>query len=270
MLDVQFGGASHPGKYRASNEEAMGSFIPSSCREAQSHGYLFAVADGTADPELGGIAALTAISVVTAEFAKAANGSMLISLLPRLVLQANAAVNNHMLANRTLTRQSWTRQIVTTLLACALRYDQAVITHLGDSRCYLVRAGLARRLTQDCMPLHEPPMLRLNSAAEADQSPGGHAPARVPGETLRPETTALSVQAQDVLVLSTVGLHARMSDAQLASIAGQRKSAAEIARELVARSVELDGNDNAAAQVIRVRAIEQGGAYRGRTYRLAG
>jgi serine/threonine protein phosphatase PrpC len=42
----------------------------------------------------------------------------------------------------------------------------------------------------------------------------------------------------------------------------------EIARELVASAVELDGNDNTTAMVVRVRSVEQVGMYRGRPYRL--
>ena len=38
---------------------------------------------------------------------------------------------------------------------------------------------------------------------------------------------------------------------------------------LVARAVEIDGNDNTTAQVIRVRSVEQVGMYRGRPYRFS-
>jgi hypothetical protein len=34
------------------------------------------------------------------------------------------------------------------------------------------------------------------------------------------------------------------------------------------RAVEIDGRDNATAQLIRVRSVEQAGMYRGQTYRL--
>ena len=54
----------------------------------------------------------------------------------------------------------------------------------------------------------------------------------------------------------------------LASIVSQNKEIEEIARELVARAVELDGGDNTSAQVIRIRSVEQVGMYRGRPYRL--
>ena len=83
-----------------------------------------------------------------------------------------------------------------------------------------------------------------------------------------PDTTALTVMAGDVLVLCTDGLHDEMREETIAEIVSQSKPVEEIASELVARAVEIDGNDNTTAQVIRVRAVEQVGMYRGRPYRL--
>jgi serine/threonine protein phosphatase PrpC len=59
-----------------------------------------------------------------------------------------------------------------------------------------------------------------------------------------------------------------MGETAIAEIVSQNKDIAEIARELVARAVEQDGNDNTTAQVIRIRSVEQVGMYRGRPYRL--
>ena len=100
MLDVQFGQASDPGKVRTNNEDSMGSFIPSSRQQARSHGYLFAVADGVGGMDLGEVASATAVSVLTEEFEKAQSGAMLISLLPRLIQFANAAVHDRTLSPR--------------------------------------------------------------------------------------------------------------------------------------------------------------------------
>ena len=85
---------------------------------------------------------------------------------------------------------------------------------------------------------------------------------------ISPDTTAITLQAGDVLVLSTDGLHDEMGETAIAELVSQNKDIEEIARELVARAVEIDGNDNATAQVIRVRSVEQVGMYRGRPYRL--
>jgi protein phosphatase len=83
-----------------------------------------------------------------------------------------------------------------------------------------------------------------------------------------PDTTAVTLQAGDKLVLCTDGLHDEMSEGTIAQIVSQNKNIDEIARELVARAVEIDGGDNTTAQVIRIQSVEQVGMYRGRPYRL--
>jgi protein phosphatase len=85
-----------------------------------------------------------------------------------------------------------------------------------------------------------------------------------------PDTTTITLQAGDVLVLSTDGVHDEMNERAIAQIVSQKKDIEEIARELVASAVEIDGGDNTTAQVIRVTQVEQIGMYRGRPYRLPG
>jgi serine/threonine protein phosphatase PrpC len=82
------------------------------------------------------------------------------------------------------------------------------------------------------------------------------------------DTTALTLQPDDILVLSTDGLHDEMKEPMIAEIVSKKKNMDDVARELVARAVEIDGGDNTTAQVIRVRSVEQVGMYRGRPYRL--
>jgi PPM family protein phosphatase len=265
MLDIQFGQASDLGKVRTNNEDAAGFFIPASRQQARSHGFLFAVADGVGGLDLGELASATAISVVTQQFARAQAGSMLIGLMPRLVQHANTAVHDC-----TLAPEHQGKKMATTLVACALRYDQAVISHVGDSRCYLVRNGHARQVTQDHTLVNEQRKLGLVHAGQAAEAESRHVLMRSLGPEMfvSPDTSALTLQPGDVLVLCTDGLHNEVSDAEIAAIAGQHKSADLLARELVARAVEIDGGDNATAQVIRVRSVEQMGMYRGRPYRL--
>jgi len=265
MLDLQFGQATDFGKVRTNNEDAMGSFIPSSRQQARSHGYLFAVADGVGGLDLGEVAAATAISVLSDEFATAQAGTMLVSLLPRLIQHANAAVHDCALAP-----QYRGKRMATTIVACAIRHDQAIVSHVGDSRCYLVRNGLARQITQDHTWVNQQRKLGLISASEIAESESRHVLIRSLGPEMfiSPDTTTLTLQSGDVLVLSTDGVHDEMSDRAIAGIVSQNKDIDQIARELVARAVEIDGGDNATAQVIRVRAVEQVGMYRGRPYTL--
>lgn len=265
MLDVQYGQASDPGKVRTNNEDSVGSFIPASRHQARSHGYLFAVADGVGGLDLGEVASSTAVSIVTKEFEQAQADTLLVALMPRLIQHANAAVHDCRMAP-----EYRGKTMATTLVACALRHDQAVVSHVGDSRCYLVREGRARQVTQDHTWVNEQRKMGLLSAGEAAASESRHVLIRSLGPEMfvSPDTNALSVVPGDVLVLCTDGLHDEMSETAIAEIASQQKSAEEIARELVSRAVEIDGNDNTTAQVIRVRAIEKVGMYRGRPYRL--
>lgn len=265
MLDVVFGQASDPGKVRTNNEDSMGSFIPNSRHQARSHGFLFAVADGVGGLDLGEVASSTAISVLIGEFEKAQSDAMLISLLPRLVQHANAAVHD-----RTLAPEFRGKKMATTVVACALRHDQAVVSHVGDSRCYLVRNGTARQVTQDHTWVNEQKKMGLVSERDIAQSDARHVLIRSLGPEMfvSPDTTALTIQPGDVLVLCSDGLHDELPPSLLATLVSQNKPADELAQELVARAVEIDGNDNTSAQVIRIRSVEQVGMYRGRPYRL--
>ena len=265
MLDVQFGQVSDFGKVRTNNEDAMGSFIPTSRRQARSHGYLFAVADGVGGMDYGEVASATVVKTLIEEFPKAPSATMLTTLMPRLIEQANAAVHDC-----SLKPEYQGRKMATTLVACALRYNQAVVSHVGDSRCYLLRNGAARQVTQDHTWVNEQRKMGLITAQEAAESDSRHVLIRSVGKEMfvSPDTTALTLLAGDVLVLCTDGLHDEMDEEEMAWIVSQDKKIDEIARELVARAVEVDGNDNTTAQVIRVRSVEQVGMYRGRPYRM--
>ena len=108
------------------------------------------------------------------------------------------------------------------------------------------------------------------TAAEMAESDSRHILIRSLGPEMfvSPDTTALTVQAGDVFVLCSDGLHDGMKDSAIAEIVSKPGNMDDIAKELVRRAVELDGNDNTTAQVIRVRSVESVGMYRGRPYRL--
>src|ERR1700723_1585055 len=190
MLEVEFGQASDFGKVRTNNEDAMGVFLPSSRQQTRSHGYLFAVADGVGGLDLGEVASSIAISVLTEGFSKAQSGSLLAALLPRLVQHANAAVHDC-----TLAPEYRGKKMATTLVACAMRHDQAIVSHVGDSRCYMVRNGKAKQITHDHTWVNEQRKLGLISASEVAESEVRHVLIRSLGPEMfvSPDTTALTL-----------------------------------------------------------------------------
>lgn len=265
MLDVVFGQASDAGRVRPHNEDASGVFVPRSRQESRSRGWMFAVADGVGGRDLGEVASAKAVKIMADGFSQAVEGASLASLLTRLIQHANAAVHDEGLQS---DRRG--RHMATTIVACALRHDQAVIAHVGDSRCYQVRGGSANLLTRDHTWVTEQRKLGLITELEAEQSERRHILTRSLGPELfvTVDTGSVSLKPGDVLVLCTDGLYGAMYAEDIARIASQTKDADAIAQELVNYAVEVDGSDNATAQVIQVRSTEPMGMYRGRLYAL--
>ena len=266
MLDLAFGQATDPGR-RPNNEDAMGVYIPRSRQEARSRGWLFAVADGVGGLEAGEIASAQAVQAVMQGFASAPEDTSLASLLPRLIQHANAAVRDEGL--RADRRH---KGIATTLVACALRNNFAQIAHVGDSRCYLVRHGEARPLTNDHTWVNEQRKLGLLSAAEAANSDSRHVLTRTlgPERFVAADSTAVTLHAYDLLVLCSDGIYGGLSTQDIARIASQSKDPEAIARDLVQQAIAADDADNATAQVISIRSVEAMSMYRGRPYTRSG
>ena len=160
--------------------------------------------------------------------------------------------------------------MATTLVSCALRYDRALVAHVGDSRCYLVRRGEAVVLTRDHTLVGEQMRLGLLSAREAADSPHRHLLSRSLGAEMfvNVETNEYQILGDDVLVLCSDGLHGAVSPSEIAAIVSHQADLNAAAHRLVAVANHQDGTDNISVQLIRIRSVERVGMYRGRPYRL--
>lgn len=253
MLDVVYGQASEPGRVWPRNADAAAAFVPRSRQEVRSKGWMFVVADGRGATELGNIASQRAVERMVDGFEQAAERASLSSLMPRLVQHANAAVHDEALAP---DRRG--KRFATTIIACALRDDTAVISHVGDSRCYLVRGNRATLLTQDHTSVVEQTRAGIMTEMQAEHSENRHLLTRSLGPDLSvsPDTGSFAVLPGDVLVLCTDGLYEAMYPEDIARIVLQAIDPVSIARELVAYAAQSDGSDNMTAQVVRVHSTE--------------
>lgn len=263
MLEIEFGQATHPGKVRTNNEDCTGYFEPRSRQEARARGWFFALADGVGGFEFGEVASSKAIQVVCEGFSQCQENTSLISLLPRLIQHANAAVHDE-----GLVRERRGSHMATTIVTCALRHDQAFIAHVGDSRCYHLREGRAVPITQDHTWVNEQRRLGLLSSADAQSAETRHLLTRSLGPELfvTADTNTVSLRPGDRLVLCSDGLYGGIPSDTIARIASQSKNLGDVARELVCFSVEEDGSDNTTAVIIGIRSIEAMAMYRGRLY----
>jgi protein phosphatase len=265
MMDVEFAQVSDPGRVREHNEDYLGSVVPATPQQARTHGWLFALADGVGGQEMGEVASRAAVEHLVAAFRDAPGGESHVALLPRLVQGANAHV-----FDTGLTASLGGVAMATTIVTCALRFDRAVVAHVGDSRCYLVRRGHAAALTRDHTVANEQVRLGVLSAREAADAPARHMLSRSLGTDLfvDVEIGEHLVIAGDVLVLCSDGLHGAIPDSDIARIVSGSADLDAAARELAAVANHRDGSDNISVQLVRVRGVERVGMYRGRPYRL--
>jgi serine/threonine protein phosphatase PrpC len=265
MMELDFAQLSDIGRIREHNEDCLGSVQPASPAHAQSHGWLFVVADGVGGQDLGELASRAAVESLLGNFRKSAGGESHAPLLRRLVQAAN-----HDVYEKGRSASPGGSAIATTIVACALRYDQAVVAHVGDSRCYLIRHNQVTVLTRDHTVVGEQVRLGILSEREAAESENRHLLSRSLGNDLfvNVETGNHLVVPGDVLLLCSDGLYRSVSEDDMVHVLGNHTDLETAAQELVALANQRDGGDNITVQLVRVRNVERTGMYRGRPYKL--
>lgn len=265
MLALEFAQISDVGRVREGNEDFLGHVSPQTPEQAATHGWLFALADGVGGHEKGEVASQTAIESMLEGFRGARKEEALPSLMRRLVQSANARVFEAALKSGVSGAG-----MATTLVACALRYDRAVVGHVGDSRCYLIRRNGITTLTRDHTIAHEHVKLGLLSEHEVAEAETRHILSRSLGGGLfvDVEIDEHQVSPGDMLLLCSDGLHGALTSSDLAQVLGPGVDLQAAAAQLVALANERDGSDNVSAQLIRIQSVERVGMYRGRPYKL--
>jgi protein phosphatase len=264
MLDIEFAELSDTGPTRDHNEDAIGSHVPATPEEAQSRGWFFALADGVGGQEGGEVASQLAIDTLLSRLPSVSSSEPLTTALPRIIQTANQRVYE---ASASEFRAG---SIATTVVACAVRYDRAVVAHVGDSRCYLIRRGQVTALTRDHTVAGEQLRLGILTGRQAAKASTGNLLSRSLGNEMvvNVDTSELLVTPGDILLLCSDGLHRSVRPGDMADALSPKTDLDKAAAHLVSLANTRDGSDNVSLQIVRVRAVESVGMYRGRLYKL--
>jgi serine/threonine protein phosphatase PrpC len=262
MLDLEFAELSDTGPTRDNNEDSCGYYQPATPEAARARGWCFAVADGVGGQTAGEVASRLAIDTLLTGLPSISANEALTVALPRLIQSANQRVYE--------ATGYHSGSIATTIVACAIRYDRAVVSHVGDSRCYLIRRGEATALTRDHTLANEQLRRGILNARQASESNAAHLLTRSLGAEMfvNVDTSEHLLNSGDVLLLCSDGLHHSVTAADILRVLGPKANLEEAAVELISLANRRDGSDNASLQVIRIRSVERVGMYRGRIYKL--
>lgn len=199
---------------------------------------LVAVADGVAGEAGGEVAAQAAVNELAERFFAAPGDRMLGDALAEAVRDANAAVLR-------AATDSGNANAASTLVAAAIRGDEAVIANLGDSRAYLVRTGASRQITED----HSGDVPNAITRFVGDE------------RGVQPDVYAEMLAAGDRLVLCSDGLTRHVKDEEIAAAVGAEGPQAAVDR-LVDLALERGGEDNVTVLVYAPRERPSGGSRR--------
>ena len=248
-MNVVVHAATDIGLKRAQNEDQHAHWVPNSPADA-SLGTLLVIADGMGGARAGEVASQLAVETVMLRYRESSAASPL-ERLSEAFVAANAAVHEQSVARPEL------RGMGTTCTAMVIRDREAFVSHVGDSRAYLVRGGAIHQLTRDHSLVAQLVLSNQITAEEARFDPRRNVVTRSvgvsPSVEIDSEKIESSLEPGDTLLLCTDGLHGLVSDVELAVLA----SASDLegaCDQMIELAKDRGGHDNITVMMARVTA----------------
>lgn len=237
-MTLEAAALTHVGKVRTSNEDAFGH-----CVEAG----VFAVCDGMGGAAAGEVASRLAVDTLIERLCAVNSEEDRRRAITEAVTAANHLIYVH------ATQDPSLQGMGTTLVAAAIQDHHALICHVGDSRCYLFRAGRLTRQTNDHSLVEEQVRLGYMTIQDAKRSPLKNVITRAIGtqQSVEPEIKELALEPGDILLLCSDGLTGEISEDRIAAVLGTSGTIAERCRRLIDAANEAGGHDNVTALLVR-------------------
>jgi protein phosphatase len=267
--EVTCGGVSHVGNVRQRNEDHFVAIRRTRHREIlftnaplddlsapDDHAYVFVVADGMGGAACGDIASRVALQAGFEWGTRSAQWLMKMNDAQAESLPARAQAWAHFIQGALRKRAKESPALAgmgTTLTAAYVMGQRAIVAHIGDSRCYVIRGGSLHRLTRDHTVAQE-----LLDAGYPPGMIGGfrHLLTNCLGtddKDARLELHEIELQDGDGLLLCTDGLNDALSDAQIEAILKEHAVAQVACQSLLAAALETPAKDNVTAVLARFR-----------------
>jgi serine/threonine protein phosphatase PrpC len=244
-VHFRIGAASDVGRERQLNEDAHG-FVRCSA------GDLLVLCDGMGGHAAGDVASRTACDAILAF----AVGN---PQLPPTELLSEAIRLAHEAIHRSAARAEERAGMGSTCVVALVRGERAWVANVGDSRCYLVRSGVASLISVDHTKARKLLDAGIISAVQYATHPEKGVLSQALGQKAPPQpfvSDAMDLGDGEYLVLCSDGAY-ESTVAQLAALtSGANPSYA--AHDMVRSAVERDGRDNATVVVGRYGAMEGG------------
>jgi len=228
---------------------------------ASATGYLVGVADGVGGAPAGDRASLLAAGTLKAFIQEESSGLLqpglrdneVVETLGRALRRCQSAIAEEVQRHP----EYW--GMATTLTAAVVLWPKLYIVHLGDSRAYLLRDGVLRRLTRDQTLARSLVDAGVFDSKGADRFRwkhvvwnvlGGRSSGRDP--EVHPEVHIEDLQVGDTLLLCTDGISNPLTDETIRGLLLRGGSPEEICRSLTDSAREMRSQDDATVVVAHI------------------
>ncbi len=210
------------------------------------HRQLFAVADGMGGHLAGEVASKLAIQTLNDKINDFSDKNPRETLL-QAVIEANTVVYKASENNAAYEGMG------TTLTAAIVHGDKLYISHVGDSRLYLIRENSLQLLTSDHSLVTELVNTGQISSDEAKNHPQKHMLTRALGTSpiVEIDCQEIAIKPDDLLIFCTDGLSNLVSDKSMTQIT-KNKSIEESSYQLLNMALESGGHDNITIVLVKV------------------
>lgn len=253
ITKVQAAGLSDRGLKRAHNEDSL-SVVPDLG--------LFIVADGMGGHNAGEVASRQAIESIVEFLRDVSDESATwpIAKDTNLTLQENRIVGAIKMANRAVCKLSMEHPeyhgMGTTLVGALFSAEtrDVSIAHVGDSRCYRLRAGRLEKITLDHSWVEEQLQRGIITAEEAKNHRWKNVITRALGNKLEVdvEVQTLPSEPGDLFLLCSDGLSGMIDDEVMEETVLSEANLEALAQELIERVNEAGGHDNISLILVRI------------------
>jgi len=245
---MEVAGLSDVGCQRQNNEDHYSYWEPTNDAEFERKGRLVIVADGMGGHEGGQEASHIAVEAIQETYAAASGGDPQAALAVGFH-EAHQRISGHAFQHPEL------RGMGTTATAAVILANHLYYAHIGDSRLYLLRDGLASRLTHDHSYVSRLVENGTITTEEAEVHPQRHVLTAALGVGLEVSPDApenpVDLKPGDTLVLCTDGLWGMLTEAEIRDGVANC-GVDEACRALVALAKKRGGPDNITVQVVRI------------------
>jgi PPM family protein phosphatase len=223
------------GRQRHANEDSYFAKAP-----------VFAVADGMGGAQAGEVA--SRIAATAFEHGMPRDDAAPEGQLEQVAQRANREI--HKLAQEDSSRAG----MGTTLTAAMIRDDEVALSHVGDSRAYVLRDGKLKRLTKDHSLVEELRRQGRLTEEQAEEHPQRSIITRAlgPEPTVNVDTMTFPARDGDVFLLCSDGLTTMVPDEEIREILVNSKNLRSAVNKLVDAANRGGGRDNITAVAFRV------------------